>query len=76
VSIAFLVLAARAELLLLPGLLAVPLVLCLVLVVLFLLLTRPRVARVPSLVVVLLCLTEEEEEEDFRGISRLAQHNI
>jgi hypothetical protein len=76
VSIAFLVLADRAELLLLPRLLLVLLLVRLPLVVL--LFVRPRVACFPLLLVVLLRLNVEEEDdvEDFRGISRLAQHNI
>ena len=75
-SIAFLVLADRAELLLLllPRLLLVLLLVRLPLVVL--LFVRPRVACFPLLLVVLLRLNVEEEVEDFRGISRLAQHNI
>ena len=76
-SIAFLVLADRAELLLLllPRLLLLLLLDGLPLVVL--LFVRPRVACFPLLLVVLLRLNVEEEEvEDFRGISRLAQHNI
>ncbi len=72
-SIAFLVLADKTELrLLLPRLLEVLVILCLALVVL-LLLARARVVRFPLLVVLLRLMVEEE---DFRGISRLAQHNI
>ena len=77
-STAFLVLEDRAELLLLPRLLLVPLLVRLPLVVLRFVL--PRVACFPLLLVVLLRLIaeeeEEEEEEDFRGIPRVAQHNI
>lgn len=70
-SIAFLVLADMAELLL-PRLLEVLLIPCLALVV-RLLLARARVVRFPLLVVLPRLMVEEE---DFRGISRLAQHNI
>ena len=73
-SIAFLVLADKAELPLLllpPRLLLVLLLLRLTLVVL--LLVRPRMVRLPLLFVLLRLIVEEE---DFRGISRLAQHNI
>jgi hypothetical protein len=88
VSIAFLVLADRAELLL-PRLLLILLLLRLLLILLLLrlllillLLRLPLVAllvvrlplvRFPLLVVLLRPIVEEE---DFLGISRLAQHNI
>lgn len=74
-SIAFLVLADRAELLILPLplLLLVPrLLVHLPLVVL--LVVRLRIVRFPPLVVLLRLIVEEED--DFLGISRLAQHNI
>jgi hypothetical protein len=39
---------------------------------------RLRIVCFPPLLVILRLIEEEEEEEeeDFRGISRLAQHNI
>jgi hypothetical protein len=81
VSIAFLVLADRAELLLLPLLRVRLLLLLVVVLLLFLLLplavlvlvVRPGLVRFP-LLGVLLRLTVEEE--DFLGISQVAQHNI
>lgn len=75
-SIAFLVLADRAELLLLPPpllLLLVPRLLLLI-PLSVLLVVRLRIVRFPLLVVPLRLIVEEED--DFLGISRLAQHNI
>lgn len=81
-SIAFLVLADRAELLL-PLLLVPRLLLLLLLLFVLILLRLPRVVlllvfrlrivRFPLLVALLRLIVEEE---DFLGISRLAQHNI